>query len=263
MEGPQRKRCGLFLFWMLKKLFLALFLGAILSDVGAQPIESLPRTTVPIPYIRLVPSSIRTHPKTPYQSKFYGRFRVQQEIAIHCYNAGNLGGVEPTPEEKALGWQYVQEFKVDIFAKTKGRWKSLNSVQVRYDAFNGGPPVRFGANFLYLHEKNKTAPILLLNCYDPEGAHGDIGNQIALVFLEGWTKAATAQAFGYGGVGGGEGGGQDLRFERDPRGTLQVRIAYNYNSNENSYQELWRWNGQRFALSEKIPYNDKRFLGNF
>lgn len=237
----------------MKSFFLLILLGLVSLSANAQTAKELPEAVATsIPYKRSIPPSIRSHARKPFASRFFGTSRASSrgELAFHLFEPGNKNG------ENGSG-NASQSFQLDVFERLRGQnqWRLLNSVPVRYQSHEGAQPVRFGASFLWLDERNKSVPLLQLNCYG-EGMYGDFGDHVLVVFPGGWKKSANVQAFGYGADQSSDNYGQGARFERDVKGVFQVRMAYS--SNQISHFEVWRWNGLQFAATKtSLPIKEE------
>ncbi len=232
---------------MLKNLCFVLMLALSAVSAGAQNANKLPEAVAtPIPYVRAVPASILAGAHKPFNSLFFGivHLKGQTERAIHLYSQPDKDAARDINHRFI-----VQPFHLDVWERAKGRkqWRLLNSADVSYESHEHYAPIKFGASFLWLDEKKKSAPMLRLNCYG-DGMYGDYGDWVYVVFPNGWRKAAAVQAFGYGTDQSSDYDFKGARFERGGDGVFQVRVSYG--TSQSSHEEVLRWNGLKFAAAQ-------------
>jgi len=235
---------------MKRLLVLTFFTGLICLPAQAQrPAET--QNAMRIFYSQRVPSVVRKKVPQGGETKFFGVWKTQDskhDILVHFYSS-------PTKEEPLL-------CKIDVFERRhKGKSNGvelINSVQLDNDSrlfeyvTNNVPNtvvrLTYGADILWVNQKEKKIPLLRIHVLSSGGLHGDYGDYILTNFPYGWSKEANVQYFGWG---GNMNNSSSVDFnEVDARGYMKIVTTYTEYSIENSVKEQeFLWDGEKFSKS--------------
>ena len=235
------------------KRLLALTFFALLTCLPAQaqrPSET--KNAERIFYSQRVPSVVRKQVPKGGETKFFGVWKSQnskREILVHFYSS-------PTKEEPLL-------CKLDIFERVyKGKGNSvelINSIRLESDSnlfkyvTNNVPntvvELTYGADVLWVNQKEKKIPLLRIHVLSSGGLHGDYGDYIVVNFPDSWSENANVQYFGWG---GNINNSNSVDFNKvDARGYREIVTTYiQYaDGNQAVTTQEFLWNGEEFSKS--------------
>ena len=201
------------------------------------------RTNAPIQKItncQEVPADVKVQLPKGAVTKFFGTFKLPLDartFLLHLY-------AEPLSKQEFAQADFYQRrlgknYFLDVFVRDeigqKQKLKRLSSTFISYKTLGLGD---FGiaVEAAWLDAKTRRVPLIVIET-DSVGFHGKLGQNLFLVFAQGWKSKAVSQSFQVGNWGLEEVYAPPAFGDPDGQGLLTLHL----------YDETLHWNGRRFV----------------
>lgn len=221
---------------------MLVFAALSLRPALAQP-SAKEAVATPIRYSRDVPHSVLRLMPRRAKSLFWGTFMPKKGsglMAIHLFHPDE-------PDIRENNWRL--NFVLDVF-ETSPHLRRINRVPVSYSpSIEGIGPV-FDVQLFWLRSAERTQPVVRLRCFDPHGFAGSIGDDVVIVFPQGWKGKTVVQNWFWGSSGGPDPHTSSWQYNMmvvDAKSQLQINAQRFGGGSAPGTGGLFHWNGDKFV----------------